>query len=376
MSKIRNQKRIGIITLSASDNCGSLLQAFALQQILKERFAYRVEIINLKTKKSARVYDLFTKDFYRHPRKTLFVLMHIRSIWNQKRDYEDFRKQYLDMTHRVYKNISDLKHLKYDYDVIIAGSDQLWNADMLDYDDAFFIPWETSAKKVAYSVSLGSLQKYDSVKTEHVRKWLKNFDMISVREVTGKQTLEVLTNKRIEILADPTLLIEPEEWKLLAGGRMISKEYIFYYSWAYSDVSMNKIVQRFAKEKSLDVYVINSSKWRRFRPEKFGFWLYEKSGPIAFINLMLYAKYVFVQSFHGVVFSNILKKRFFFLNENIDVDFRADNMLKIFHEENQIIHSWEDMERAMNTNLTYTSEEYMLLVNKSLEYLSAIEKLF
>ena len=51
-------KKIGILTLSASDNCGSLLQAYALQTVLQDR-GYDVEIIDFTTPISEKMYRIF-----------------------------------------------------------------------------------------------------------------------------------------------------------------------------------------------------------------------------------------------------------------------------------------------------------------------------
>ena len=47
--------KIGILTLSASDNCGSLLQAYALQEVIKNRYDCKVEILNLETEKHSNI---------------------------------------------------------------------------------------------------------------------------------------------------------------------------------------------------------------------------------------------------------------------------------------------------------------------------------
>ena len=321
--------KIGILTLSASDNCGSLLQTYALQHVLEKDYDCYVEIVNLITKESADIYHIIPSNFYKHPKKTLFTFEHIYSVIHQRRDYQEFRDKYLNMTSKVYRNVDDLKSIKNNYDIIIAGSDQIWNVYMADYNDAYFIPWETNAKKISYAASLGTTQIIDSHKKDMIAKWLQDFKQISVREQTGKETISELTSHNVEILADPTMLLDYKEWKIMAGNRAVQEKYIFYYySWSYTDDDMNKLVQKFAKKENLKVYVINSSKWYKYRPEIFNFKLYEKSGPIAFLNLMCYAQYVFIQSFHGIVFSNLLKKRLFFLNEkDKSIDCRAENLL-------------------------------------------------
>lgn len=369
-----NKKKVGIITLSASDNCGSLLQTYALQYVLEKKMNCCVEVINFCSKQSAAVYDIFPPFFFKHPKKTIFTLKHLKSIKNQKQDYEDFRKEYLNLTKKIYTDVDELKTLYDTYDVIITGSDQVWNINMTDYSDAFFIPWNTKAKKIAYAASLGSVEVIGEEKRSQIENWLSDFEAISVREETGKRTIQHLTNKEISILADPTLLLTFDEWNEISGERLISGEYIFFYSWSYPDEDMNELVRDFARSNKLDVYVINSSKWYKYRPEKFGFRLCHKAGPSAFINLMINAKYVFVQSFHGAVFGNLLHKRFFFLNERSDgsLDFRAANILGLLHEESQIVHSIQDIDSAMKANLNYSNDEYEALKEKSLQFLMDI----
>lgn len=363
--------KIGIITLSASDNCGSLLQTYALQEVLKERYECEVDIINFNSRESKEVYNLFSKNFYKHPKKTLFTIKHLKSIKHQREGYAKFRNKFLNLTEKEFEDVESLREISNNYDIVITGSDQVWNVYMTDYNDAFYLPWTNSSKKVSYAASLGSTQVIDEKKSIELKKMLSSFSCISVRESTGKETIEKLIGKDVEVTADPTMLLSDEKWDDLAGSRMIDKEYIFYYSWSYPNENMNKLVQKFAKEKGLEVFVINSSRWYKYRPEDFGFNLYKDSGPIEFLNLMKYAKYVFVQSFHGAVFANVFKKRFFFLNENANgsVDFRTKNIIGILHEEKQIVHDLKDIENAMYTRLTYKSQELDELRKNSFNYL-------
>lgn len=363
--------KIGILTLSASDNCGSLLQAYALQEVIKNRYDCKVEILNLETDQSKEIYELFPKKFYKHPKKSLFTLRFLKSIKRQKIGYTQFRSKYLNLTEKNYKNSEELSKIDKDYNILIAGSDQIWNIYMADYDEAFFLPWKGTAKKISYAASLGAMNKIDDINAENIKKWLKDFNMVSVREDSGANTLEKLTDKKIQVTLDPTLLLSISDWNKITGVRMINKPYIFYYSWAYPDEKMNELVHRFAKEKNLEVYVINSSRWYKYRPEKFEFTLYNESGPIVFLNLMKYAEYVFVQSFHGTVFANIFQKRFFFLNEKEsgEIDFRSRNLIELLHEEKQVVHSWDDVVRALTSNIEYSNDEFLDKLDKSYQFL-------
>lgn len=104
--------KIGILTLSASDNCGSLLQAYALQEVIKNRYDCKVEILNLETDQSKEIYELFPKKFYKHPKKSLFTLKFLKSIKRQKLGYAQFRSKYLNLTEIKYKNSEELSKIE------------------------------------------------------------------------------------------------------------------------------------------------------------------------------------------------------------------------------------------------------------------------
>ena len=90
-------KKVGILTLSASDNCGSLLQTYALKTYLEKYMGFYAEVINFKSEQSKRVYDIFPRNIGFHPRGLWLRLTHYRALAGQKKDYKHFREVYLKM---------------------------------------------------------------------------------------------------------------------------------------------------------------------------------------------------------------------------------------------------------------------------------------
>lgn len=305
--------RIGIMTLSASDNCGSLLQSYALKTIL-ENLGNNVEIINFTTEQSHNMYDIIPKYVWKHPRTLLYHLKSYGKLKSSAADYTNFRKKNLGLNGlELYPK--DLKDIKDNYDIIVAGSDQIWNVNMADYDDAFFCGW-TDCKKVAYAPSLGGHDIQESADYNKIQKWVNSFSNISVRENKGKLSLERATDKNVELVLDPTLVLEPSEWKKIVGERLIKEKYIFYYSWAYCEDSLKDIVKKEAERRGCKVYVVDPKKWIRKSEKNWGFNLCKENGPLAFLNLMYYSELNFVESFHGMIFSYIFKKDFWLLDTN------------------------------------------------------------
>ena len=62
-------------------------------------------------------------------------------------------------------------------------------------------------------------------------------DALSVREVNGKKWLEELTEKKFEVVCDPTLLLQKSQWHNLLNSHENQpqyEDYIFFYGQAFS----------------------------------------------------------------------------------------------------------------------------------------------
>lgn len=326
--------RIGIITLSASDNCGSLLQCYALRQILSQYG--ETEVINFSSWQSHLVYDIFPKGMC--VKKKLNRLIYYRRLKRAKKDYENFRTRWLGISGKEYF-AEDLYEIADRYDIVVTGSDQVWNVLMGDFDEAFFLGW-TKSKKVAYAPSLGGRHINQSSNFEKIRKWIEEIQYLSVREEQGKKILEEVTGRRVEKVLDPTLILDEKDWLALVQEPLVQGEYIFFYSWAYCDESTSRIVSGESKRLGLPVYVIDVRKWVRKDPEKWGFRLFKATGPIVFLNLMRYAKRCYVESFHGMIFAYIFRKNFWLLDihENLsELDSRLNEIVNILGIKQRII---------------------------------------
>lgn len=338
---------VGILTLSASDNCGSLLQAYALQQCLKRRFQLESEVIDFRPKASEKLYSIFPDNPFQEKRKTLNAVYHYKMIRAQKEDYESFRKNWLRMTSSICKTEEDLKRFK-QYSVVIAGSDQVWNVEMPDFDMAYFLGW-FKGHKYAYAPSAGGVPIQGAENISEIRKNLEQFDALSARENRCKDAIEELTDRSAELVLDPTLLLTQKEWQDSVQERIVSGDYIFYYSWAYNSDAVNRKVVEFAKQNSLPVYVINQFKWTKHKPYEYGFEMCKNAGPQTFLSLMKYAKYAMVQSFHGVIFAYQMDKEFLFLDDQPEekMDVRLKQVLMLLGKMNQVLRPEDDVKKKI-----------------------------
>ena len=353
-------KKIGIITLSASDNCGSLLQTYALKKLLgKEN---DVEVINFSTQKSHELYDIFPRRIRRKRWEIIKRIRHLGKLLNEKRAYQRFRKNYIKIKGRELYS-KDLSGISNKYDLVVTGSDQVWNVCMGDFDESFFCGW-AKCKKVSYAPSLGGYDIRESNNTEQILQWLSEFQTLSVREELGQKCLEDITGRKVQLVLDPTLVLDIEEWKTLIGEPLVKGDYYFYYSWAYCYDQLSEIVADDAKKNDTPVYVVDAHKWlqRQNALKKWKFNLCKEAGPLAFLNLMYYAKKCYVESFHGLIFAYIFKKNVWILNLTDDLekdDIRLYELSKMLRVEERVLSEYNVKQKNLDEPVDYKENEYL-----------------
>ena len=213
--------KIGIITFHASHNCGSMLQAYALCKVLRDEYHQDAELIDFSNSGSRQMYSLWNnKMFYRSGRPIMNVLktnisnlFHYKAVKSVMNDYEAFSSKYLQKSKGTYKNTKQLKGIEQNYDMLLSGGDQVWNICCTDADDAYFLSFAHNVKKVAYSPSLGAMNILKYAKNpDKYRKYLLDYDFLSVRELNGQKWLKELVGEDVPIVPDPTLLLSADEW--------------------------------------------------------------------------------------------------------------------------------------------------------------------
>ncbi len=316
--------KIGIVTFHNSDNCGSMLQAYALQTILEKNYDCKAEIINFSSRGQRQMYSLWdTRLRPRILKSNIRTLPHWGTIKKMKKDYAEFSSENFNLTKKYYKRNRQLFELNGKYDILIAGGDQVWNVRCRDTDLAYFLNFSDKGLKVAYSPSLGAvnLNKF-AQNPEIYRDLLLKFDYLSVREPNGKKWLKDLIGKDVPIIADPTMLFTPEQWleTLNIQPTGIKDKFIFYYAFSHGNRELNERLRDVANKLGLKVLVIDRKGYAINNLQQYGFELYEQSGPYGFLKMINEATAVVTDSFHGTLFSALFNKNFCNFKHNVEID--------------------------------------------------------
>lgn len=304
-----NKKTIGIITFHSQYNCGSALQAVALQDAV-EKLGFTCKIINYYYEKDMKSYYI---RFYKHDARVIvFDLFLLPKNILQHHRYKQFQRTYMHLTPRV-KTPEGVSEQIENFSVIICGSDQIWNLNVHDeIEPVYFMTIKIGKQKtIAYAPSMGgSIKKIgDENFKDRFTHAIMNFDYLSAREDKLRTTLSLLTGKEIMQVLDPTLLFDSDYYdQLIADYQLqLPKKYLFCYClWGNHKKSIIKYAVTYARNHHLKIVYYSKN---RFWGSDFYKNIYAK-GPLAFIYAIKNADFVISDSFHACVFSILFQKKF------------------------------------------------------------------
>ena len=286
------------ITLHDTDNCGSSLQAFALQTFLLDNNVDN-QIINYVpnyTRNNGNVIKYFIKN-----------IVYFKYIRNRNKKFQNFKNTYLKITKEKYKNITELNEASLNCDCLITGSDQLWNSSyQCGNDPAFYLNFDTLSKKIAYAVSVGK-SNIEKSNLEIIQKNVKNFDWISVREgTTVSQLKSLFLDTKIDYVCDPVLLNDSKRYDLIKNKRIIAEDYVLVYMAQIPNTEkMNEIIKKVKETFDFKVVLIGSYRNRCDSDIHM-----RDVDPGDFLSLIYYASYIISNSFHATMFSLMYEKEF------------------------------------------------------------------
>lgn len=311
------RNRVGIVTFHRAHNIGAMLQAFALQNKLQEK--YDSEIVDYRSEFEEKKYysEKTLKEGIRTIYRCLFRKELVLFRKKKKQNFSNFQSL-MNISKNKYNSENIYKANK-EYDYFVAGSDQVWNPQLTKGDYNYFLSFADIDKRYSYAASFGGSQILDWPERNSLVSILSTYKSLLIRESRGLELLKSLGVKaEVDpcLVCDPVFLLSKEEWVSKLNLKSTSDKYILLFL-----VSPVRYALDFAKGLSqktgFEVRYISSYGSYNSAPE----WCkdYMTSGPIEFLELLMNAEFVVVSSFHGMALSIIFNKEFYYeLNQNID----------------------------------------------------------
>ena len=305
----RSKDEVGILTFHGADNYGSVLQAYALLNAVKRITEKSCSIINYISNEQVEMYDIyFPMNGIKSYIKNLYIFFFQRKKrMRKKNSFELFRRRYLEIdTTKRYSEVKEIRNKS----AIICGSDQIWNIHIKDFKNCYMLSEIENVKKISYAASMGGIDLHlNEDEKKQIHKYLLDFSAVSVREKIAEKMLKECNVDNIDILIDPTFLVQQEQWKKVMSKRRIQEKYIFFYSVDYNEDSV-KIARWYGKKFNLPVVIMYTS-WHSYFVCKDGIKWSKCTDVEDFLSLIYYSEFVLSGSFHGTVFSLIFNKPFY-----------------------------------------------------------------
>lgn len=291
--------RTGILTFQNTLNFGAALQNYALFLTL-DRMAYSPIVVDYR---SDRIEENECLKFSFRPRAALryFLLRRKAALFNT------FKKKLL-FTKPC--GSSDVAEICAALDYVVVGSDQVWNTKLTDSDTVYFLDFIDDPKKCkTYAASMGYGElppcEFD------VHPLISHFSSILVREKSAADNIarECPDAPTPHVVLDPTLLVEKETWDQLAQAPKYAKNkpYVLVYDVSESDAAF--LAAHYLADRT-GAKIIRILSYN-LRPKK-GVRSVLNVSPEQYLGLFAHAQSTIVSSFHGLCFSIINRRDFYF----------------------------------------------------------------
>ena len=213
---------------------------------------------------------------------------------------KSFVDRYIPMRYDV-----DFSKVADEYDYFVTGSDQVWNPYFADLEK-LFIKFAPGGKRISYAASI-SCPEIPQDKLQMFIDGVRGMKAISVREQAGADLIQQMTGRRVQVVADPTMLVTAEDWRSIARKP----------SWLKGDEQLlvtyflgkrpDSVIESIARENGLQI--VNMLDERVFE--------HYAIAPEEWLWLIDHARFMYTDSFHGTVFS-ILFRTPFVVTERVD----------------------------------------------------------
>lgn len=234
-----------------------------------------------------------------------------------------------------YRGYAALHEGSKNYDAVVVGSDQVWTPLSLPAKFFNLLFVADDVRKVAYASSFG-VSVIPAFQRKATGAYLDRFYSIGVREVKGKEIVDSLSHQKATVVADPTMILSPEEWmEEIKDSKVKENEpYIFCY-FLGTNMEAREAANKLKKAtgykivtlRHMDEYVPSDEQWGDEAP-------YDVD-PNDFLKYINGAAYVLTDSFHCSAFSIQFRRKFmtfyrFNSSSNGSRNSRIDSLLGTF----------------------------------------------
>lgn len=347
--------KTGILTQPLLNNYGGILQAYALQTVIK-RMGHEVLTLDVQNKDEG---GKRIASFLSYLKRFLLRIINLKFknlfLWGGtnpniiiSRNTRRFVKKNISVTEEIISKRGFLQVAKKEnFDAFIVGSDQVWRpAYTLFLTDYFldFLGEDKSVKRISYAASFGvDRWEFSENETKLCRELIKKFHAVSVREESGVGLCEKFLGVKAKHVLDPTFLLNKDDYFALIKGRkkLNPDNYLAAY---LLDLTPEKtaIAKHISDAYNLKVVTVNPGMNFKDAGEKnLKKCIYPEVE--AWLSNFFNAQFIVTDSFHGVVFSILFEKQFICIGNRKRGLSRFSSLLSKLKLEDRLIFDLNDI---------------------------------
>ena len=207
-----NKKRIGILTFHRSINYGAFMQAYSLSHYLLKKYPdCTVEIIDYENKTMHEHYK---------PKFSLVTFRHPIISAKKSKQYKQFQKELnkIPLSKDYFQFDGKLdsfdKYIIDNYDIIIVGSDAVWNWVKRGFPNPYILDFD-GPLKMSYAASAYGMDylKQEETNLTHFADCINRIEYVGVRDHYTADFITNITSGMVkpEINCDPTFFLDMKE---------------------------------------------------------------------------------------------------------------------------------------------------------------------
>ncbi|WP_448873266.1 polysaccharide pyruvyl transferase family protein [Desulfobulbus propionicus] len=292
--------KIGTLTLMHGYNYGGMLQCYSLQKAVRE-MGHDVAVINFHPREKMRKLRQRLALLGPLGRVLQNQICALRYGQDMHHKFEDFRRNCLNLS-RACNTRNQLRSLVADFDVVITGSDQVWNMGWLTPEYFLDFTADLDVKTISYAACFGTGQ-YDLKNFPQVKGWIANIDSVSVRNEMSSLIVDEAGLSKPPIVCDPTLLVDVSELEQDLGESGVPEKYVLLYALSENRLANAQALLSDVKEKSgLPLVGIKSCILQSW-PLKGVDHVFDDPSIEQWVSLFNNATFVLTDSYHGLLFA-------------------------------------------------------------------------
>lgn len=343
--------RVGILSMQRIQNYGSFLQAYGFKCILEE-LGCEVQFVDYHPGKTLISADGGT-GIVRKLSKMIDVFKQGGSL-KEKIRFINYKRNYAT-NYYLYLGITKERNYSPDVDVLIIGSDEVFNCVQnntnVGFSPELFGQNRKSKKLISYAASFGNttIEKLEQYNVKNkVAGWLKEFDIISVRDKNSGEIIKLLVGIEPIYNFDPVLIYDFVNICKNIPRTVPDKNYIILYGYSGRfNKEECKEIKKYANNKGLKVFCIGGV---QDCCDKF-----IDVNPFEVIAYFQHANCVVTDTFHGTILSVITHQQFVSVVRECGYgnSQKLKDLLERLQLVNRIVPTMRELSQMMETKINY-----------------------